>query len=303
MEIVVKSLSKKYGNFLALDNVNFAINGKKCVGYLGPNGAGKTTTLKLLTHLLFPTKGDAEINGYSVTKEYTKALKHVGALVENPNFYPYLTPRELLSQICHLREINKRDIDHVLELVGMDEWKNKKVGKFSKGMKQRIALAVALIGNPDILILDEPTTGMDPQGMAEVRQLIKKLKKEHLIFMSSHLLSEVQEVCDEVIMLNRGKMLLHDKITVINRKFVDKVVIVEFADTIDKAKFPESRYIKEIEMIDEHRIRISISGGLDAQAEVLKSLISAGYRVVSYKPESIAIERAYMKLIGGDGNE
>ena len=190
------NLSKQYGSFAALSNLNLKIEGAKCVGFLGPNGAGKTTTLKLFTDLIRPSSGEALINGVNVHTNKKKALDSVGTLIEMPEIYPSLTPREALMMIAEIRgvprtERNKR-IEEAVSEVRMDEWIDKRVGKFSKGMKQRICVASALLSDPYVVLLDEPTTGLDPRGMSEVRDIIKSLKnKKRLIFMSSHLLSEV----------------------------------------------------------------------------------------------------------------
>ncbi len=299
------NLSKKYGEFYALRNLNLRVEGSKCVGYLGPNGAGKTTTLKIFTSLLRPTTGDAIINGFSVQKDVKRALKDVGTLIETPDFYPYLTPVELLSMLCDIRGAEKEDIKNALEEVKLYQWRDKKVGKFSKGMKQRLAMAAALVTNPSILILDEPTTGMDPQGMAEIREIIKSLKKDgRLIFMSSHLLPEVTEVCDEVAMINRGNLLLYDSIENVSSKFTSNSVVVEFLEPIeDVSRIEEMEHVKAVSPLSSYRLRIDFTGNSKAQHEILKSLLSQGYKVVSYRSETLALEKAYLKLIGGEGDE
>lgn len=296
------NLSKKYGNFYALRNLNLRVEGGKCVGYLGPNGAGKTTTLKIFTNLLRPTSGDAIINGYSVQKELKKALKDVGTLIETPNFYPYLTPMEILSMLCDIRGATKRDIVEALKKVRLYEWRNTKVKKFSKGMTQRLAMAVALVTNPSIMILDEPTTGMDPQGMAEIREIIKDLKKDgKLIFMSSHLLPEITDVCDEVAMINKGTLLLYDTIENVSSKFLSNSVVVEFLEPVRNIKpIQEIKYIKAINQINPYKIQIDFSGNAEEQYEILKSLLKMGYKITSYRSEGLALEKAYLKLIGGD---
>ena len=296
MEIEIVALSKDYGKMTALNSLTMTMSGTGCVGYLGPNGAGKTTTLKILTHLIMPTSGDATINGYSVVKDYTKALKDVGALVETPNFYPYLTPTEVLEMLSDVRGIDRKEIRIALEEVDMWEWKDKKVGKFSKGMKQRIAMATAILGNPEILILDEPTTGMDPRGMAEMRYLINNLKKDRLVFMSSHLLSEVQEVCDRVAMLNRGRLMLHDTVDAVSKRFNDRFIIVEFAGPVDSFEF-ETPHIKNVEVLGSTKVRLEVEGGLDEQHLVLKELMDRGYRVVAYRQEGMALEKAYLEMM------
>ena len=199
--IETRGLTKSYGKFLALDSLNLNIEGTKCVGFLGPNGAGKTTTLKLLTNMIFPTAGECLINGISVRSDRKRALADAGVLIESPEIYPSLTPNEALGMVADLRGVPPSDrrhrIEAVLAEVKMTEWADQKVGKFSKGMKQRINIAAALVHDPDVILLDEPTAGLDPRGMAEVRGIIRTLKKsDRLIFMSSHILSEVSEVCD-----------------------------------------------------------------------------------------------------------
>ncbi|MGI0155371.1 MAG: ABC transporter ATP-binding protein, partial [Thermoplasmata archaeon] len=208
-------LTKRFGTFTALDHLNLKVDGSKCMGFLGPNGAGKTTTLKMFTDLIFPNEGEAFINGISVQKDRKRALSSCGDLIETPEVYPSLSPREALEMSGALRGMRPEEIRvrtaMALEDVRMSEWANQKVGRFSKGMKQRINIAGALLSDPEVLILDEPSTGLDPRGMAEVRSIVRGLKKEHrLILMSSHILSEVVDVCDEVALLDHGKLLFTD---------------------------------------------------------------------------------------------
>ena len=218
-------LTKQYGSFEAVSDLNLKIEGAKCVGFLGPNGAGKTTTLKMFTDLIRPSSGEALINGINVHTHKKAALASVAALIETPEIYPSLTPREGLSMIAEIRgvpadEIKKR-IEEAVAEVHMDEWMDKRVGRFSKGMKQRICIASALLSDPQILLLDEPTTGLDPRGMSEVRDIVKSLKsKKRLIFMSSHILTEVSEVCDEVAMIDHGKLIVYNTISNVPQNFL-----------------------------------------------------------------------------------
>ena len=182
---------------------------------MGPNGAGKTTTLKIFTDLIRASSGEALINGVNVHTHKKAALASVGTVIETPEIYPSLTPREALGMVAELRGVphaeRRNRIEEVVTEVAMQEWIDKRVGKFSKGMKQRICVASALLNDPRIVLLDEPTTGLDPRGMSEVRGIVKSLKnKDRLIFMSSHILSEVADVCDEVAMIDHGKLLVYD---------------------------------------------------------------------------------------------
>src|SRR5207247_756849 len=176
--IVAENLTKRYGSFTALSNLNLKIEGSKCVGFLGPNGAGKTTTLKIFTDMIRASEGRALINGVDVHLNKKKAMSSVGALIESPEIYPALTPRDALSMVAEIRGLpraeKRKKIEEVVSEVKMEEWLDKKVGKFSKGMKQRINIAAALLSDPDVFLLDEPTTGLDPRGMAEVRDIVER---------------------------------------------------------------------------------------------------------------------------------
>jgi ABC-2 type transport system ATP-binding protein len=302
------NLSKKYGSFYAVSDLNLKIEGAKCVGFLGPNGAGKTTTLKMFTDLIRPSSGEALINGVNIHTNKKKALSSVAALIETPEIYPSLTPREALMMISEIRgvpveERNKRIEESVSE-VHMDKWIDKRVGKFSKGMKQRICVASTLLSNPSILLLDEPTIGLDPRGMSEVRDIVKSLKsKKRLIFMSSHLLSEVSDVCDEVAMIDHGKLIVYDTISNVTSKFSggENMVQVELVRSIDTrlvnkniASLPG---VVSAEQKDDRNLTIRFSGGLDVQERILSELVRMNIGVISYRPASLELEDAYLKLI------
>jgi ABC-2 type transport system ATP-binding protein len=302
------NLSKKYGSFTAVSNLNLKIEGAKCVGFLGPNGAGKTTTLKMFTDLIRPSSGEALINGVNVHTQKKLALESVGTLIEMPEIYPALTPREALMMIAEIRGVPKDErtdrIEEAVSEVRMEEWIDKRVGKFSKGMKQRICVASALLSDPRIILFDEPTTGLDPRGMSEVRDIIKSLKnKKRLIFMSSHLLSEVADVCDEVAMIDHGKLIVYDTLSNVTAKVSGGINIVEVglrntvdADLITKIalKIPG---INKAEKSDGTTFRINFSGGMDVQERILADLVKMNIGIVSYRPASSALEEAYLSLI------
>jgi ABC-2 type transport system ATP-binding protein len=301
------NLSKNYGSFTALDNLNLKIEGSKCVGFLGPNGAGKTTTLKIFTDMIRATKGSALINGVPVHENKKTALSHCGSLIETPEIYPSFTPREALTMIAEIRGIpaadrKKRVEDSVAE-VKMEEWIDKKVGKFSKGMKQRIDIASAILSEPEIILLDEPTTGLDPRGAAEVRDIVKSLKKkDRLIFMSSHLLPEVSEVCDEAAMIDHGKLLVYDTLENVTSKFSgdgsSNSVEVGFARQIDDTKPISSLSgVVSIERMDSRNLRIKFSGGLPTQESLLSNLVSMHIGVISFRASVSALEDSYLNLI------
>src|SRR5881396_1008303 len=218
----LSALGKDYGRFTALKALDLTVEPGISLGFLGPNGAGKSTTIKIMTNLIRATRGQAALFGIDVRREPTRALARVGAVIETPEFYGYLSPLETLAYAGRLRGMARADIrarsEAVLKEVRMGEWAGHRIQEFSKGMKQRLAIAQALLHEPDLLILDEPTSGLDPRGMAEIRDLIKSLKgKGRTIFMSSHLLGEVQEVCDEVALLNHGELLVKGSVRDLSR--------------------------------------------------------------------------------------
>lgn len=304
------NLSKKYGSFVALSNLNLKIEGAKCVGYLGPNGSGKTTTLKLFTDMISASEGKALINGLSVHDNKRAALEHCGVLIENPEIYPSFTPREAFSMLAQIRgmphvEIAKR-IDETLAEVKMEEWADKKVGKFSKGMKQRINIGAALLSDPDIVLLDEPTTGLDPRGMAEVREIVRSLKKRsRLILMSSHLLYEVSEICDEVAMIDHGKLIVYDTIDSVTTKFIGdggvKLVEVGFSRPVDYDQIAMNLSsltgVISVEKIDSRHVHIKFTGATGSQERLLADLVAMKIGVESLQSSSSALEDTYMKLI------
>ena len=202
----VKGVKKKLGKREIIKGLDLSVNEGEIFGFLGPNGAGKTTTIRMLVGLISPNEGEIVVCGKSVLSEKEQALKNVGAVVENPELYKYLSGRENLMQIARIRKVSKEEVEELIDLVGLKDRIDDKVRKYSLGMKQRLGLATALIGNPKLLILDEPTNGLDPSGIIDFRDVVKKAARERgmAVFISSHILSEVQNLCDRVAFINNG---------------------------------------------------------------------------------------------------
>ncbi len=306
--IETQGLTKRFGDFTALDKLDLKLEGSKCVGFLGPNGAGKTTTLKLLTNMLFPSEGDCFVNGISVQHHRKEALEVAGVLIESPEIYPSLTPTEALEMVGDLRNMSRAECDEripiVLAEVKMSEWADKKVGKFSKGMKQRINIAAALVHDPEILMLDEPATGLDPRGMAEVRSIMRDLKKHNrLIFMSSHILAEVTDVCDEVALINHGKLLFYDTLENITTKFshgqssVDAGFARPLSDAAFKDRIQALPDVLKGERLDPRRVRLFLNGDLAGQARLLRQLSALDLDLVSFQESKSALEEIYLSQI------
>jgi ABC-2 type transport system ATP-binding protein len=297
-------MTKKFGSFTAVSDLNLKIEGTKCVGFLGPNGAGKTTTMKMFTGLITATSGSALINGVDITKDKKAALASCSTLIETPEIYPALTPKEALTMLCEIRgvspeERNKR-IDEAMGRVKMQEWEMKKVGSFSKGMKQRVNVASTLLSDPQVIILDEPSTGLDPRGMSEVRDIVKSLGNR-LVFMSSHLLAEVTEVCQEVALIDHGKLLVYDTIENVTSRFAGGLgeVQIGFARPVDLATGSAISKIEGVTSfmrVNEKQITVKFNSSVITQAKLFETI--AGLKAGAQSFESTSgLEDAYLSLV------
>jgi ABC-2 type transport system ATP-binding protein len=303
--LVAEGLTKSYGIIRALEDLNLKINSGESVGLLGPNGAGKTTTMKIFTNIIKPTRGTAYVNGYDAIKESTKALKNVGAIVEVPEFYSFLTPVEALSYFGRLRGLSKSDLPGIvkklLDRVKMLEWANVRIGKFSKGMKQRLAIAQTLLHDPPILMLDEPSLGLDPRGMTEVRNLVNELKREKTIFMASHLLFEVSETCEKVALIDRGKLLAFDYVQKLEKVFASQKIQVEVLKPLEPS---EVEAIESTEGVNKvaasgYIVFIDFKGDKETQAKILQALIEMNIKVATFRPALGSLEEVYMRVVKG----
>jgi len=303
--IELQQLTKTFGPIRAVDDLSLKVPAGITVGFLGPNGAGKTTTIKILTNLISATSGKAFIEGIDVISKPKEAMKNVGAVVETPEFYPYLTPEETLAYLGRIRgmsgaEISKRS-GEVLDQVKLTEWRTTRVGKFSKGMKQRLAIAQALLHEPEVLILDEPTSGLDPRGMVEVREIIRSLKRQHYtIFMSSHLLGEVQEVCDSAALIDRGRLMIYDSIE--NLKRITRRVKIEVA-TIDDVpdvvlgRLREMKHVALVERTGPNVFVVTYEGSVEDRADLLLAVQAADLKVTGFSLIGLPLEAIYMDVV------
>lgn len=306
--IVTEGLTKRYGSLLALDGLSLRIPRGRCVGLLGPNGAGKSTTIKLLCGLLRPTRGAAYVNGFDPFRDPKDALRDVGCMIEVPVFYQNHTPVQILNYFGKLRgmkppELNRRTKE-CLELVKLAEWSKTKIKKFSLGMVQRLGLAQAILHDPSVLILDEPALGLDPRGIRQVRDLIKKLVREgKTMLFSSHMLYETQEVCDTVALINRGKLLAYDRIENLERVFNIQMVEVETLAPLTDRQLERIRNLKWVRSVSADGdggclLRINFEGGRERCAELHAELVrEVGARVISFRPSAGALEEVYLQLV------
>lgn len=292
VELVAEGLSKRFGNTLALDNVNFKIDRKGCYGYLGPNGAGKTTTMKIFTNLLHPTKGHAYVNGVNVQTSPVVALRSVGSLVEDPEPYAYMRVDEFLNYAAGIRGLGRPDIAKLKEMLDLPDTR-KRCSNLSKGQKRRVYLAALVAQNPEILILDEPSSGLDPKEAQILRDLIKELKKEHIVLLSSHLLYEVNIVCDYLYFVYGGRIVEQGSVEQMSQKFTSKALRIEFYTRPEKL---DALSGLRFEPDGERYVTVYYDGTDRERREILERVYSLGVR--SFFDAELGLEEAYRKVIG-----
>ncbi len=313
--INVTGLSKRYGTHLAVNNVSFNIEKGEVIGFLGPNGAGKSTIMNILTGYLSLTQGKVEIDGFDILENPEDAKKRIGYLPEIPPLYVDMKVREYLNFIYDLKKVKfpkKPHIDEVLKLVKIDHVENRLIKNLSKGYRQRVGFAQALIGNPDVLILDEPTVGLDPNQIIEIRNLISRLGKNHTIILSSHILSEIQAVCKRVIIINKGEIIADDMAENLSSKLSgDQSLVARIAageqdmidalGTVKGVKNVMSLGRKEEGTYD---FLIEPEDNVDIRAAVFERVVSRGKTMLSLTSNKLSLEQVFLRLTGAaDNNE
>ena len=298
MSIVkVDKINKKFGKKQVLHDVSFEINEGEILGFIGPNGAGKTTTIKLMLGLQSIDSGTVTINGYDLKKNFEDAIRGVGGIIESPDMYMYLSGRQNLKLIANMyKGVTKNDIDELIKLVGLEKRIDDKVSKYSLGMRQRLGIAAALINKPNVLILDEPTNGLDPQGILEIRGLIKKLAKENnmAIMISSHNLSELDNFITDACIIQNGKIVSNSSI-----KKLKSLDVSKYRFKLNKTRGIKTLFAnKNIEVIDDETFEIEVDKK-DINS-ILKKLISNDYEIYSLYKVSMSLEEAFIKETGGN---
>ena len=309
--IEVKNITKKYGNFTAVDNINFKIEEGEIIGLLGPNGAGKSTTMNMITGYIEPTEGEIIVNGYDISKKPKKAKTQIGYMPEGVPLYSDLTVKEFVTYMAELKKVDrktrKEKVEKIIEQTGLKDVEKKLTRNLSRGYKQRVSMAGALVGEPKILILDEPTVGLDPKQITEIRALIKELGKTHTVILSSHILSEVSQICNKVIIINKGKIVAIDTPENLEKKVsTNNATYVTVEDTenkieIIKEKIPE---IKEIKLIKENedgtkQYVLESEKDVDLRKIVFNEFAKENITIFEMKKADTTLEDAFMKLIEG----
>ena len=304
--ITVSSLTKYYGDFKALDSVSFAVGKGWVYGYLGPNGAGKTTTIRTMLGLLKPDQGEIQITSINPAKDPVQALQSLGYAPELPTLQTFFTGEQLLDFTGKMfglaTQAKKEKIKQLLDLVGLEEWGDKKIGKYSKGMVQRLSLALALVNDPVVLIMDEPTIGMDPEATAHFRNLFTTLSKQgKTIFISSHLLDEVQRICTHVGMINRGRMVFDGPITQVLETFTQQWVIEAELKKVTKPMISALKrldYVQDVKS-EENKLRIELKEKKDLRGEISSEIFKHNGVLLSLNLHQITLEDAFLRALKG----
>ena len=305
--IEVKTLTKKYGAHIAVDNISFEVNEGEILGFLGPNGAGKSTTMNILTGYLSATNGAVSINGHDILEEPNEAKANIGYLPEHPPLYPDMTVREYLNFMFDLKKCalpRRRHIEEICKVLKIEDVYGRLIRNLSKGYKQRVGFAQALIGNPPVLILDEPTVGLDPNQIVEIRALIKMLGKHHTVILSSHILSEIESVCDRIVIINEGKIVANDtaadlsaNITNDHRLLVtiagpakEVSTLISGINGVEKVHYEGSREAGV------HEFSIKITAGADIRRDLFTRLAQRNWPLLSSNSHTMSLEDIFVKL-------
>lgn len=311
--IEVKNITKKYGSTIAVDNISFKIKEGEIVGLLGPNGAGKSTTMNIVTGFIEPTEGEVYVDGINMLKKPKKAKREIGYMPEGVPLYGELTVKEFVTYMAGIKKVDKKvlkdKVKKIIEQTGLADVQNKLTRNLSRGYKQRVSMAGALVGEPKVLILDEPTVGLDPKQITEIRSLIKKLGKDHTVILSSHILSEVSQICDKVIIINKGKLVAIDTPSNLENKVAnDNSIYITVEDKENRLE----QVIKGIEGVKEARLTTENEDGTkqyaivarentDLRKTVFEVLAKENIIIFEMKKLDVTLEDAFMKLIKEGG--
>jgi len=307
--IQVENITKKYGTFTAVKNINFEIKEGEIVGFLGPNGAGKSTTMNMITGFIEPSSGRILVDGYDVSKRPKKAKKQIGYMPEGVPLYTDLTVKEFVTYMAELKRVPRKQkktlVQKAIENTGLEEVKDKLIRNLSRGYKQRVSMAGALVSNPKVIILDEPTVGLDPKQVTEIRALIKELGKEHTVILSSHILSEVSQICNRVIIINKGKIVAVDTPENLEKKVVTgNALNVTVEDPENKMETIKEKIveIEEISLVSENedktkKYMITAAEGVDLRKTIFETFSKEGITIFEMKKVDATLEDAFMQLI------
>lgn len=295
MSIEVKGLTKVYGEQKAVNNISFSVKKGEIVGFLGPNGAGKSTTMKMITGYLEPDGGIVHVSGIDVRKDPLGVKKKIGYLPESNALYYDMFIREYLGFVANVHGVpaKKAAIDRVIELTGLTPEKKKKLGQLSKGYKQRVGLAAALLHNPEVLILDEPTSGLDPNQIVEIREVIREQGRDKLVLFSSHILQEVEAICDRVIIINKGQIVADDRLSNLQQAKTTNIVKVGFKEPLEPEWIRRLPGVKTVNRVDAHTWSIETDDPETVRKELVQLSLQHNLNIVSLQSENQSLEEVF----------
>jgi len=297
MSIEVKNVTKEYGSQKALDQVSFSIGEGEIVGFLGPNGAGKSTMMKIITCYLPQSAGSVTVNGFDTAEESMKVREQVGYLPEHNPLYLDMYVREFLNFAAGLSNAPKERVDEMIERTGLGPEKHKKIQALSKGYRQRVGLAQALIHDPKVLVLDEPTTGLDPNQIVEIRDLIKDIAKDKTIMLSTHIMQEVEAICDRVIIINKGRIVADKPTGELSEMTSNRQVVkVEFEDRIDLSALKKLNGIESVRELKKNTYSVESGSGQDMRKALFKFAVEQDTTILEIHQESKSLERVFQEL-------
>ena len=312
--IEINNLVKSYGDKKAVKGISFTVNDDEVLGFLGPNGAGKTTTMNIITGYLSSTSGTVKVNGHDILEEPELAKKEIGYLPENPPLYTDMTVNEYLSFICDLKGVakdkRKEQLVNIKSMVKIEDVQDRLIGNLSKGYKQRVGIAQAMVGNPSILILDEPTVGLDPNQIIEIRRLIKSLSKTHSIIISSHILSEIQEIADRVVIINRGKIAAVDSLSDLSKRLSGQSKLLLTFRGSAKDAAAKIRTIKGISAavprvvdskLSQLEITVSASDTTEVRTQIFYLMANEGWPILEMRSLDPTLEEVFLSITSGKG--
>jgi ABC-2 type transport system ATP-binding protein len=310
--IQVEGLSKKYARHVAVNNISFTVDKGDIVGFLGPNGAGKTTTMRILTCFLPPTEGKATVGGFDVFEQPLEVKKRIGYLPETPPVYPEMTVRDYLTFVANIKNVPTADVkrrtEEVMERCSVADSRDRLISKLSKGYRQRVGLAQAIIHNPDVLILDEPTSGLDPKQIIETRELIRKLSGEHTIILSTHILPEVEAVCEKVIIINKGRLVATDSVERLRNRTGEGAVQVQIDTDGAAGKQAVQQRLEQVPGVskvletagagEKFIFEVDSLPGRNARADIARAVVQSGWNLLELKSLTYSLEEVFLELTG-----
>lgn len=299
MSLSIQSITKQYGEQKAVDNLSFDVEGGTILGFLGPNGAGKSTTMKMVSCYLSPTSGTAKVCGHDIIENPLEVRKHIGYLPENNPLYFDMYVKEYLNFVAGIHGLNNKSkkVAELIEMTGLGKEQHKLIGALSKGYKQRVGLAQAMIHNPDVLILDEPTSGLDMNQLVDIRNLIKEVGKEKTVVLSTHIMQEVQALCDRVIIINNGSLVADDPIEKLQDRIKgeDEITINLTNNSVDLSALSQIKGVNSVVKTSDG-IVLRSNSDFDIRPEVFKIAVARGWVIIEMKKEDISVEHVFQKL-------